>query len=282
MKEKTYLLLALVLAAPLAHAEVSIYQVLYDPVGTESGGEAIELRNLGPSPADISGWTIATDSSNTDATIPQNKLLASGATFLIADEGWNQSKDNPDWKQADHAETITLGNRDGGVALLSNGTVVDAVSWGNASNIDTILLKGTPAKPVMPGKSLRRMRLSGDSIEDFEEAPADFYEGIPIALTADVTITVPIIEVSPFIDLAPEGELSIRNNGENTVRVKLRATGLSYKNYTLPPEAVSIDGPVEVVIAPGTEYKTKLRLVVPPGTVPGKYASTLRVTVFDS
>ena len=46
-------LLWFVLLAPIVSANVVISQVLYDPIGTESGGEAIELRNEGSSAVDI-------------------------------------------------------------------------------------------------------------------------------------------------------------------------------------------------------------------------------------
>ena len=75
MKKIIHFILAMLTCVTFAQAEVVIYQVLYDPVGTESGGEAVELKNTGDEPVDVSGWMIATDSSNHDATLPSNTLL---------------------------------------------------------------------------------------------------------------------------------------------------------------------------------------------------------------
>ena len=105
-----YVILAMLLYVTLAHAEVEVYQVLYDPVGSESGGEAVELKNTGDESVDLSGWILATDSSNHDATLPQNTILLPGRTFLIADERWDENKDNASWRKADYLEIITLGN----------------------------------------------------------------------------------------------------------------------------------------------------------------------------
>jgi len=265
-----YVILAMLLYVTLAHAEVEVYQVLYDPVGSESGGEAVELKNTGDESVDLSAWILATDSSNHDATLPQNTILLPGRTFLIADERWDENKDNASWRKADYLEIITLGNTNGFVALLNGNQTIDAVSWGGDSSV------GISGPSVSPGMALRR------NGEAFEEAPADFFEGIPVVLTAEVTLRIPMLEITPFVNLAPEGTLSLRNSGPNAVTVSLRISGLAYKNYTLPSDTVEIEGPLTFTIAPKGEYRANMKLHVPPKTVPGKYRSTLRVTIFDS
>ena len=55
---------------------VIISQVLYDPIGTETGGEAVELYNPTDSAIDIGDHVIKTESSATDATIPSGTVLA--------------------------------------------------------------------------------------------------------------------------------------------------------------------------------------------------------------
>ncbi len=247
----------LLICATLAQAEVIVYQVLYDPLGTESGGEAIELKNNGREPVDISGWVLATDASEKDATIPANSILMPGNTYLIADENWDEKKDDLAWRSADHEETITLGNKEGWARLMEGDKIHHEVSWNKTT----------------PGKAIRQIN------EVFEEAQADFFEGIPVALTADVTIQVPVIEISPALHLAPEAVLKIKNNGKAPVEITLRVGGLSYKNYTLPAEAVQIEGPMVFSVPAESEQQVRMKVKAPENAQPGKYTSTLRVLI---
>jgi hypothetical protein len=276
-----YLLLMLLLV-PSAVASVVVNQVLYDPINTESGGEAVELLNNGASAVDISGWVLKTESSNSDATIPAAVVLQPGQAFLIADEGWNANKDDSSWKSADYEEKITLGNSDSGVALLSNATIIDAVGWGDAEGIEEGLFKGSPAAMVPAGKALLRITDTGDNSKDFIETVPDFQDGIPVPITANVTISVPSIEVSKSLSLAPEGTLSIKNNGALAINIKLVFNDFHYKNFTIPKSAVSLDGPSEFTIEPFTEHKSIVSLKVPQNTIAGSYTSTLRVVTSGS
>ncbi len=272
-----YLITALLLAQ-LVQAGVVINQVLYDPVGTESGGEAVELKNFGSSAVDISGWVLSTESSDVDSTIPDNTVLQSGAVFLIADEGWDDGKDDSSWKSADYEEKITVGNTDSGIALISGGSVVDAVGWGDEANIENNMYEGSPAVPVPAGKALLRIQDTDDNSEDFVEAVADFQPGFPVPVTANVTISLPSIEISPFLDLNPEATLTIRNNGVDPVDIKLVFNDFHYKNHTIPKSAVDVDDS-EFTVDAGEKHESKIRLEVPVGTISGTYTSTLRVLI---
>lgn len=274
-----YVILIL-LFAPMVSASVVISQVLYDPVGTESGGEAVELKNDGNSSVDISGWVLTTESSATDATIPSNTVLQAGKTFLIADEGWNSSKDDSSWRAADYEEKITLGNSDSGIALKNNGSAVDAVGWGDKDGIDSSLYEGSPASLVSAaGKALLRSKDTDDNSQDFAEAAADFQAGIAVSVTANVSISVSVIEISKSLNLNPEGTLSIKNNGNTDIKVKLVFNDLHYKNSTIPKSAVSLDTSFEFTVKANTEQKSKVSLEVPDNAVPGTYTSTLRVII---
>jgi P pilus assembly chaperone PapD len=68
-------ILALLALLNAAQASVVVSQVLYDPINTESGGEAVELRNDGSSAVNISKWVLATESTPNDAVIPDNTFL---------------------------------------------------------------------------------------------------------------------------------------------------------------------------------------------------------------
>ncbi|MBI4146575.1 lamin tail domain-containing protein [Candidatus Woesearchaeota archaeon] len=262
------------LIAPFASAEVVISQVLYDPVGTESGGEAIELLNRGSVPVDVSGWVLATDSSEKDVTLPLNTILLPGASLLVADEGWSAAKDNSGWRAAQYEEKMTLGNSNSGVSLLANNTVIDSVGWGNSS-----FAKGSPAVHVEPGKSLLRTGFSGDNSRDFIAVVPDFFDGFLVPVTADVSISVPIIEVSKSVDLSPEGTLTVKNNGAVPIQVRLAINDLWFRNNTIGRSAVRVEGGLEFSVAAQSEYRAKVRLDVPSHAVPGRYVSTMRVRV---
>jgi hypothetical protein len=50
--------------------------------------------------------------------------------FLIADAGWNASRDDTSWPKADYEEAITLANTGGTVVLIdSNGNVADSADY---------------------------------------------------------------------------------------------------------------------------------------------------------
>ncbi len=274
-------LLWIALLVPVARANVVISQVLYDPAGTESGGEAVELRNDGSSAVDISGWVLETENSASDATLPENTILQPGSTFLIADEGWDDNKDDSSWRSADYEETITLGNKDSGIALLANGTIIDAVGWGSEAGIEGSLYEGTPAALVAAGNALVRKADTDDNSEDFAESAADFQEGIPVPITADIIITAPVIEVSKSLNIVPEGVLSVKNNGQTAVSIKLVFNDLKFGNNTIPKNAIVVDN-LEFTVQPLSEHTSEVSLRIPAGTVPGKYTSTLRVITSGS
>lgn len=273
-----YSVLLLVLLAVPVSADVVIHQVLYDPLGSESGGEAVELLNTGDEPVDMSGWVLATESSKTDATIPEGTIVEPGQAVLVADAGWNASRDNTEWRPADSEERLTLSNADGGVALLANGEIVDAVGWGDADGIDEGLFEGLPAAEVKPGNALLRVQDSDDNRADMVEAPAEFYEGMPVRIAADVTLSAPVIEVSDALELKPEGVLRVKNNGDAPVFVQLVFNDLFSGEYRIPKSALRVDED-EFTVLPGELVELPVRLVVPENTVPGTYQSTLRVVV---
>ncbi|MEM4240205.1 MAG: lamin tail domain-containing protein [Candidatus Woesearchaeota archaeon] len=180
--------LAMLVLLDAAQASVVISQVLYDPINTESGGEAVELRNEGNSAADISKWVIATEASAADATIPENTILQPGASYLIADTGWDSAKDNPAWKNADLEETITMSNADSGIALKdASGAIIDAVGWGSPAEIKQGLYEGTPAAHTSPGKALARKQDTGNNAADFAEKEPEFLPNDNVVIIANIT-----------------------------------------------------------------------------------------------
>ncbi|MBI2143445.1 lamin tail domain-containing protein [Candidatus Woesearchaeota archaeon] len=175
---------AAVAAAAPDGSNVLITQVLYDPVNSESGGEAVELYNPGTNSVNLSGWVLATETSPADATLPQNAVICGGCYYLTADVNWSGAKDNGSWPNADYEEAITLANADAGVAVKdSNGTMVDAVGWGNPANIGSGLFEGTPHPGSGAGNALARKAANGSYLDsnnnsnDFADSAPGFRNG---------------------------------------------------------------------------------------------------------
>ncbi len=147
-------------------------QVLYDPIKTESGGEAVELYNPTSSTVNISSWVLQTESSAQDVVLPKNTFIQPNGFYLIADSGWNLSKDNASWPEADFEDTITLKNTDSGIILRNqNNELIDTVGWGNPT---ILFFEASPTNQVIEGQSIKRFSWSDTNNNSF-----DFVSGIP-------------------------------------------------------------------------------------------------------
>lgn len=163
-------LTALILLTQIASAVV-IHQVYYDPIN-ERGSEAIEIYNDQNETIDISNWQIQTPSYTADATIPENTQLNPFQFFLIADNNWSNAKDNADWPDADHEESITIKNTDSGIILRDhNNTIIDIVGWGQSP---AGFAQGSPAQKTTQGFSLLRIDNTKNNSVDFVDSVPDF------------------------------------------------------------------------------------------------------------
>ncbi len=170
--------IVLMAEAVSAADNIIITQVLYDPVTSESGGEAVELYNPTPAAIDISGWIMATETSPTDVAFPAGTVIRSGSYYLVADAGWSTGKDSPSWPEADYEEAITLANTDAGIALSNGSKIIDAAGWGTAANIGAGLHEGNPHSGAGSGESLVRLK-NGSSYADTNNNSADFAASVP-------------------------------------------------------------------------------------------------------
>ena len=232
---------------------VVISEVLYDPIATETGGEAVEIYNPTSSAIDISGYAIKTESSPSDATIPAGTMLAAHTFYLIADAGWSSLKDNASWANADHEEAVTLANADAGVAIAyPNGTIIDAVGWGNAAGINPGLSEGTPATHVAPGKSLRRIDLNVDTdnnIVDFTESTPELQnsstttgEEEEAGTGQSITVSVSVENNAPTVN-----SVTIVGDEDNTTAgTQIIPVPDSTKTFMISAEAEDSDGTADI------------------------------------
>jgi len=257
LKNKKSLVILCVCILCLLHAvaasttdSVVINQVLYDPIRTESGGEAVELYNPSNSEINISGFILKTESSATDVTLPANTFIAARGYYLIADAGWNASKDNLSWPGADHEEAISLTNSNAGVALIDmNNNTIDAVGWGDQTQIDTGLYKGTPTVKVNSGFVINRINFTNNNVLDFIAATPMFHNasyqlttnssnssGTKIELKVNISNSIPTIH---WINITPDA-----NPSKNLTQV-LPFPGSS-KNITFQVFIEDLDGLADI------------------------------------
>ncbi|MFH1848997.1 MAG: lamin tail domain-containing protein [archaeon] len=158
-------IIAIIMLTGLAAADhIVISEVLYDPIGTESGGEFVELYNPTNQTINISGLKLRTKSSLADATLPANATIEPSGHYLVADSGWSEGKDNTGWPDADHEETISLYTNDG-VAIVNGTETIDAVGWGAGMNES--LYEGTPVSLAAEGQSIERIIDTDNNSADF-------------------------------------------------------------------------------------------------------------------
>lgn len=161
---KKLIVIALALLLVQSVSAIRIEEVYYDPIKTESGGEAIVLYS--EEAQDISFWTIKTESSPKDISFPNGTIV--DGFFLVTDDGWSEKKDNVSWNDADYEEPMTLNNANSGIELIDNqGIVVDAVGWGEPSEIYHSMYKENPANHTPSGMSLLRKYNTDDNSKDF-------------------------------------------------------------------------------------------------------------------
>ncbi|MBU1975982.1 MAG: lamin tail domain-containing protein, partial [Nanoarchaeota archaeon] len=176
LKKRLFILVAIaILLVQQISGAILIKEVLYDPLNTENGGEAVLLYNDGDTNIEVSGWKIATKASQNDATLPPNTHLSAGGYLLIADSGFSLNKDNSSWPNPDYEEPMTIANSNAGVSLMNGSMAVDTVGWGDPLLIGEDFYEGTPHDGVFEGQSLRR-----SSNLDTDNNSFDFYATTPV------------------------------------------------------------------------------------------------------
>lgn len=253
--KKMFLMFCILLIPELISA-IEIHQIYYDPVNSESGGEAVEFYNPNPFDVDVSGWTIATESSLQDAVLPANTTVPAEGYFLVADSMWDERKDNINWRSADFMTPITLNNDDSGVALInSTGHVVDAVGWGDVAGISNNLFSGTPCPDAPQGKALLRVNGTNDNSNDFIATDPDFFGDNIIPAEVNVSAS---IESSAYI--LEGGSIMPSASRNKTIHVRA-GEQLSATLFDVTKTMDRIDN---------TTYEA--RFVIPYFTHPGNYS----------
>ena len=218
-----------------------INEVLYDPEGSDSGSEFVELITLGAEPVCLEGWSLrAGDGAAPGAwrTIWEGTpgdTLRPGRVFLIAE---------PEVEGADVATKLALQNGPDCCALVFDGRDADVVGWGEHEFPE--YYEGNPAPDVSSGHSLARVpdgADGGDNSVDFVDCPKPT-PGRRNVLERDMSFGPEPIKISPT---NPEAHDPV------TVRATVVNTGLGAgrsDQLTLLIRIRRLDGGVQVF---GTE-----------------------------
>lgn len=144
MKKSFSVLIAIALLTLSAHAQLTISEVMYDPDGTDSGREWVEIENTGTDTIDITKWKFF--ESNVNHTIDEidgaEKELRAGEFGIITTDKTKFLVDNPGFNGKIFKSSFSLTNtgeflsfkNEGGVAVTeySYDTTLGANGNGNS------------------------------------------------------------------------------------------------------------------------------------------------------
>jgi hypothetical protein len=186
LRTLTLALLAVV-ASSCPGAEVVINEVFYDPEGSDTGLEFVEIMNCGHATVPLSGWTLETGNGAhpDDWTVewiggPLDELPPGGLLLV----GESDVVPRPDVVTA-----LDLQNGPDGCRLTDGHRVVDVVGWGEPLFAE--YLEGSPAEDVSGGLSLARTPdcVDGDDNgDDFAGRPPT--PGARNSLESDVSVEI--------------------------------------------------------------------------------------------
>jgi hypothetical protein len=138
-------LTALTPAGQAAPGDVIFTEIMSDPLATtDVNGEWVELTLVGPSPVDLSGCTLQSDSDADRVISPGVPLMATPGVPLVLTRRASPDVNGgitPAWAWL---TGLTLSNDTDGVRLICGGQLIDAVSW-----------DGGPEFPATPGAAMQ-------------------------------------------------------------------------------------------------------------------------------
>jgi hypothetical protein len=171
-------------------APVVINEVLYDPAGSDQGGEFVEIVNSAAAPVSLEGWRLESgngagpDRWTEEWVGPPGLVLDPGALYVIGED----LVEPP----ADTVVTLDLQNGPDGCRIVAPGGAADVVGWGEHELPE--YYEGRPAPEPPAGSSLARRH---DAV-DTDDNAADFEPGSP---------PTPGARNRPHRDLGLEGEV---------------------------------------------------------------------------
>ena len=259
MKNKITMLIIFFMST-VSHGQVVINEVLYDPTGTDTGLEWIELKNIGAGAESLTNYCLYASSEH---YVFPSFTLNSGAYVVIH---WNATgSDDATSLYTGTASWSNMSNTAGSVAFFnthsshSSSTIIDFVEYGDSDNVYDgqaegagIWTAGDFASDVVAGHSLEYDG-SGDAGTDwFDQATPT--QGADNALPVELSsFTVEATSVGVICKWTTESEI------ENLGFILERKTGgLDWQEVVSYKQDDSLLGQGTVSFATDYEYLDKL------------------------
>lgn len=147
------MILSAIAAGWVSAHEIRINEVLYDPVGADTGHEFVELYNAGPVAVDLNGWRLEAGNGAKPGDWRlqweggSQNVIDPGGFFLVA--GGELEAEPDAWAD------LSLQNGPDAVRLLSPDGGADLVGWGALEYAE--YYEGDPAADVSAGWALARV-----------------------------------------------------------------------------------------------------------------------------
>jgi len=196
MRLTEYFVVAICLLQCVAAEGVVINEVLYNPLGSDTGMEFVELHNPTNEMISLNGYILESGNgaNPNDWTVEwiglSSDMILPNGYFLIGESNVSPTPD--------YLTNLDLQNSPDGVRLKTNITLIDTVGYGNLQFPE--YYEGTPAKNVAEGLSLTRT-----SGIDTNNNSADFTASQPNPQSGknlQSGLSVRLVVMEPGIDIA--------------------------------------------------------------------------------
>lgn len=132
-KMKPLLIIIIIAFAAIysASADIMISEIMYNPAGTDTKKEWIELYNYGESDANLSGWKIK-DGSTERAIFPYNRgfIIGPNSFIVISRDGENFTAEYPGYNGPVLESSFSLSNEGESLLLIDDkGNDVDYIYY---------------------------------------------------------------------------------------------------------------------------------------------------------
>lgn len=212
--------LSILFAFPV-NAQIVLSEIMFDPLGSESHEEFVEIVNLSDHDVDVSGWQIS-DGTRSDFILPHQNgsILAPGQFAVIFDPSYFENSTVYDSLVPPTALLLTLDNTTFGSSGLSNSTA-ETVSLLNSQG-DTVS-SHTYSIGNVPGFSDEKIDLNGKNVASNWKDSKTLH-GTPGSKNSQSPLDYDLSFSSNGILISPE----ILNQNENaTISTTIRNVGLN-------------------------------------------------------
>jgi hypothetical protein len=265
-----FLLVLALLFPSVALPQVVLNEILYDPEGSDTGLEFVEVANCGRVGVSLSGWTLETgNGANPDDWTVEwiggaFDYLEPGEILLVG-----ESSVDP---VPDYVTALDLQNGPDGVRLTDGSSVVDVVGWGEPLFHE--YYEGDPAADVPSGSSLARSPDCYDHDNNALDLRADPAPTPGAWNSHDVDVGVDAVHAGAVVfDGAEPVRLAcvVRNDGSLTIE----AGGVSLSVFL-------DDGPesaATVKVGARLSPRDSVEVSVPVYAPPGYHTAVIRVSL---